>query len=340
LHKFLVEISAGQNPKKMNNQINYIAIIKEAWQITWKNKYLWWFGLFVALSGGIGSNFSSGWKKENGWEEDAKQKISDWAALYWEWLVLGLILLILLMIVFSILNVWGRSALVVSLGRITAKEPVQEPMNFKAGMKEGKKFFWPILGLNLFLFGIGAATLIILGTPIAILFYLKAYWTGVFLASGGLIIFILLVILFSFLQKFGIIYLILGKVSFWSAFENAYALFRRNFWPSIIMGIIFIPLGLLAGLAALAFILAVLLIFLIPGLLAYFLMGKWAIIALIILGMLILIAGILAINSVYAVLAQTIWILFFRQIALPKEEEKVVEVIKEIKPAEITEVVA
>jgi hypothetical protein len=317
----------------MNNQINYGSIIKEAWQITWKNKYLWWFGLLVALSGGIGSNFSSNWEEKNGWKEEAKQKFYAWASIYWEWILLSLILLGLLTIVFLILSVWGRGALVVSLGKIAAKD--KEPLNFKTGMQIGKKFFWPILGLNLFLFGISIATLIILGTPIAILFYLKAYWVGAFLAFGGLLIFILLVVLFSFLKKFGIIYLVLGKVSFWPALENAYLLFQRNFLSSLIMGIIFIPLNFLAGLAAIVFLLTSLLIFLIPGLLAYFLMGKLAIIILSILGILILLAGILTINSIYTVLAQAIWILFFRQIALPKEEEKVVEIIKEIKESEI-----
>lgn len=320
----------------MNNQINYIAIIKEAWQITWKNKYLWWFGLLVALSGGVGSNFSSSnWKGNDGWEENAKQKIFEWAVLYWEWIILGVILLSLLMLVFFIFSVWGRGALIAALGKITTPKTTPELLSFKAGMKEGKKFFWIILGLNFFLFGIGLATFIILGTPIAILFYLKAYWVGTFLAFGGLVIFILLVILLSYLQKFGIIYLVLGKVSFWNALENAYQLFRRNFLPSLIMGIIFIPIGFLAGLAVLVFIVVVLLIFLIPGLLVYFLMGKLAIILLSVLGILILLAGLLTINSIYVVFSQTTWILFFRQIALPKEEEKVTEIAKEIKDSKI-----
>jgi hypothetical protein len=167
---------------------------------------------------------------------------------------------------------------------------------------------------------------------------LKAYWVGAFLALGGLLIFILLVILFSFLQKFGIIYLVLGKVSFWAALENAYQLFLRHLLSSLIMGIIFIPLGFLAGLAAIIFLLISLLIFLIPGLLAYFLMGQWVIILLAVLGIIILLAGILAINSIYAVFSQALWILFFRQIALPKEEEKVVETAKEIKKPEIVPV--
>jgi hypothetical protein len=316
----------------MNSQIDYLAIIKKAWRIAWKNKYLWWFGLLVSFSGGAGSNFSfNSWKGDNGWEENVKQRISDWAATHWEWIVLGLILLSLLMMFFLILNVWGRGALVASLG----KAIVEEQANFRTGMKEGKKYFWPILGLKFFLFGISVAVLIIIGTPIVILFYLKAYFVGAFLALSGLLIFSLLVILFSYLQKFGVIYLVLGKVYFWGALENAYQLFRRNLLPSLIMGIIFIPIGFLAGLIAVAFILTSLLIFLIPGLVAYFFMGKLAIISLLVLGSIILFAGILIINSIYAVFAQAIWILFFRQIALPKEEEKVVEATKEIKESEI-----
>lgn len=323
----------------MNQQINYGNLIKEAWQITWQNKYLWWFGLLIALSGGgFNFNFFSGWEEKGGWEENMKQKISDWVALYWEWIIVGCILLFFLMIFFLILNIWSRGALAFSLGKITAKNPTEEPMNFRLGMREGKKFFWPILSLNLFLLGMGLATLIILGTPIAILFLFKAYWVGGFLAFIGVLIFILLIILFNYLQKYGILYLVLGQVSFWAALENAYGLLRQNLLPSIIMGAIFIPLGLLAGLAALMFILAGLLIFLIPGLLAYFFMGKWVIILLVIVGILVLLAGLLAINSVYAVFAQTLWILFFRQIALPQEEEKVLETAKEIKEPEIVPV--
>ena len=39
------------------SKINYLQIIKDAWKITWKNRYLWWFGFFVTLGGGGGMNY-------------------------------------------------------------------------------------------------------------------------------------------------------------------------------------------------------------------------------------------------------------------------------------------
>jgi len=32
----------------------YRNILKQAWQLTWRNKYLWWFGIFAALLGNGG----------------------------------------------------------------------------------------------------------------------------------------------------------------------------------------------------------------------------------------------------------------------------------------------
>src|SRR5665647_3178857 len=101
----------------MNNQINYGSLIKEAWQITWQNKYLWWFGLLVSLSGGGSFNFnfpSSGNREgESVFRNSFESKISEWFSLYREWIVLVVILVFLLMIVFLILNVWGRGALII-----------------------------------------------------------------------------------------------------------------------------------------------------------------------------------------------------------------------------------
>src|SRR5665647_1732351 len=100
----------------MNNQINYGSLIKEAWQITWKNKYLWWFGLLVSLSGGGSFNFNlpsgNNSERESVFRNNFEAKISEWFALYWEWIILAGILLFLLMVVFLVLNIWGRGALI------------------------------------------------------------------------------------------------------------------------------------------------------------------------------------------------------------------------------------
>ena len=32
----------------------YRNILKQAWKITWRNKYLWWLGIFAALLGNGG----------------------------------------------------------------------------------------------------------------------------------------------------------------------------------------------------------------------------------------------------------------------------------------------
>jgi hypothetical protein len=59
--------------------------------------------------------------------------------------------------------------------------------------------------------------------------------------------------------------------------------------------------------------------------LAYFTAGLPAAVVIGGIGALLFIAAILAIRSVYEIFSQTAWIMFFREIAVPTEEEKIAE---------------
>jgi len=308
--------------------INYLEIIKKAWAITWKNRYLWWFGFFVALGGGGGINyfFNSGEEKELDLAQN--EKILEFISQNIRWIIAFAIVAILLLIIFSVLGIIGKGALISSI----EKNSQGQVANFKSGWIDGKKNFWKIFiidfSLGLFIF----LTLLILIAPVAILFLNKNYIIGGILAFLAILIFIPIAILSSYLRTYGYLYCVLGKLNFWPAIENAYNLFVKNIWASILLSLIFIPLGIILILVVLAILPLLLFVFIILGAIGYFALGKITAIVIGIIGVAIFFLYAIFVKSIYEVFSQAIWILFFHEIATPKIPEAVIEVETKTEP--------
>jgi hypothetical protein len=319
------------------DKINYLQIIKDAWKITWKNRYLWWFGFFVALSSGEGGmNFfspSGDWEKSDPVRE---QQALDFISQNIHWIIVLAIALLLLFTLFLILGTIGRGALITSI----EKSAKGKTSNFKISWQEGKKNFWKIFNINIALGIFLFFTLVIFVTPVSILMMNKNYVIGGILASLAVFIFIPIAILISYLKVYGYLYSILGKLNFWASLENAYSLFVKNIWASIVMSLIFIPLSIIAILIVLAPLPILLIAFLAFGAGAYFVLGKVFAMAIGAIGILIFLLYILFVRSVYETFSQAIWILFFHEIAKPKEPVTITEEVETetiIKPLPVIE---
>lgn len=311
-------------------KINFLKILKDSWQITWKNRYLWWFGFFIALSTiGSGSNFFPD-NKDGKEDMIATQQVIDFIQQYIHWIILGFFILFILLIIFAILNVLGRGALIDSIGKIIKKEPT----NFKLGFREGKKNFWKIFLISFSLGILIFTTVLILATPVIFLFINKNYIIGSFMAFLAFLIFIPLIILANYMKIFGYIYAILGNLNFWPALENAYNLFQKNILSSIIMGLIFIPVNIIVFAFFVLVAIPIALVFLIIGLIVFLVAGKIGAIIVGTIGAIVFLFIILLLRSVYEVFAQSAWILFFHEIAKPKIEETVTQTIPETTPIE------
>ncbi|HAT73711.1 MAG: hypothetical protein US30_C0005G0005 [Candidatus Moranbacteria bacterium GW2011_GWF2_36_839] len=302
------------------SKINYLQIIKDAWKITWKNRYLWWFGFFVTLGGGGGMNYFFNSGEEEKLDPAQNEKILEFFSQNMHWILTFAIIAFLLVIIFSILCIIGKGALIASI----EKNSKGEVANFKSGWDSGKKNFWKIFiidfSLGIFIF----LTLLILIAPVAILFVNKNYIIGGILAFLAVLIFIPIAILSSYLKTYGYFYSIFGKLNFWPAVENAYNLFVKNIWASILLSLIFIPLGIILMLVILAILPLLLLVFLILGAIGYFALGKITAIVIGAIGVAIFFLYAIFVKSIYAVFSQAIWILFFHEIATPKIPEEIV----------------
>lgn len=303
-------------------KINYISILRNSWHLTWHNKYLWWFGLILAIgSGGFNFNFPFNTEDKKFDNEKFAQAADAFFSHYWQWIVAGAILLFVLVIVLAVLKIISRAGLIKSVSKIVSGETT----SFKKGFIEGKKYFWKLflLGLLVFFFMFGIA--LILFTPVVFLIFLKSYIWAAILGVLAVFLVIILGIIISFIKEYAQLYLILANLNIKNSLENGYLVFRKNILPSIIFSLFLMAISMIVGLAILFSFIIVAAVFVMLGLVFYLLL-KWAgVIIAAIPGILIIIAVGLAVQSIFAVFRQTAWILFFREIAAVKTEETVEE---------------
>lgn len=312
------------------SKINYLDIIKKAAAITWKNKHLWWFGFFIALtSAGSSLNYSPGSGKDFTGGRITEEKVISFVSDHTALVISAGVIIAVLFFLFLVLGIIGRGALIKAIEKILKNELV----DFKSGMREGKKYFWKILGIGflsaMFIF----LAAVILIAPIVFLFLNKAYVSAVLLILLAIAILIPFIILSVFIRVYGYIYVVLGDLKIWASIENAYALLRKNLGVSVIMGLIFILLGIILGLSLIMLLVPIVAALFVLGSFFYLILKGVGVAIAIGLGAIIVIAITLFVRSVYETFAQAVWILFFHEIARPKVEETVAEEAEEIKAA-------
>jgi hypothetical protein len=314
---------------KTMNKINYLEIFKNAWKITWNNKYLWWFGLFVG-TGGMGLNFNFGTGGGNSSQvisNEAGLKISEFVSSNLAIIVSIAIITLILFLVLLVLGILSYAGLLKSVNASLKNEVI----GFRQGLKIGKKYFWKLILVGLLVGFTILGIVTVLSMPVIFLFYLKSYILAVLTLIVAIIIFIPVIILISFIGRYSRFYLILSDLNIKSSLENGYQLFRKNIAASIIMGLLFIPAGIIAGIALIIAILTISLAFVVLGLILYLILSKLGIIITAALGLLALIPILCLFRGVYSTFYHTSWFLFFREIATTKSEERTEEIAEVIK---------
>jgi len=309
------------------DKINYLEILKRAWAITWGNKFLWWFGLLISFGfPNLSYNYNiplNNYKK--GSDIDAGKEVigkaMGFAVSHYKIITAVLIALIILAVFFLIIGILARGGLIKTIHDIDNKRK----KSFREGFKEGKRYFWRLLfsGLlvNIFLIGTG----IILFLPVIFLFYMKSFLLGFVTLFLAIIIFLPLLIISSFLKNYSSMYIVLGDLKILSSLENAYALFRKNIFSSIIMALLFIPIGIAIGVALFFISLSFLAGLLLAGFVMHLFLNKAGIFIIASLGIAVFLLMFLLISAVYKVFCQSAWILFFKEIAKSEKKEEVVE---------------
>lgn len=225
----------------------YRKILKQALSLSWKNKYLWFFGLFAALiiksEYDIVSNAQGGQSFVYNFYSFINTNVFSSTSLLTIKnymvnspgsfaLALFIIILIILLVAFLIwLVIVSQSALVNNSAEIyTGKNH-----DLKNGLKAGRENFWPILGFSFLIRVIIYAGLLLISIPIITDIGMISKAGNDILYMALFFIFLPILIILSFIIKYAVAFKIIKNESFSASIKDGWNLFTANWIISLEM---------------------------------------------------------------------------------------------------------
>lgn len=222
---------------------NFGEVLTRAWQITWKYKILWVFGILASCGrgGGNGGGSNSGgnsggsgngssFDPNNPFPTDVFREAGQWLNDNWWIIALVILAVILLVLLFYYLGTIGKIALI--KGTFKAEQGV-ESMSFGELWSESQPYFWRVFGLS---FLIGLAFLVIF-IPLMAIGFLTA---GV----GFLCLLPLICILVPVGWALSVVLeqanaaIVLEDKSMFDGFKRGWEITKNNIGPMIVMALI------------------------------------------------------------------------------------------------------
>ncbi len=260
---------------------SYRNLLKQAWATTWEHKYLWFLGLFATLVAGSGS-----WEYQVVTQNLGQNPIEGsyirmgsiltigdvlknfflgLISLFHQdfWTILNAFSILLITAILLIFFIWlavsSQAALVGSLKKLLTAKKKPEGLSVRDSLSEGHRYFWPVLGLDIFVKILIYFAFFIVGLPLLFMTVsdsslLFAFYIFIF------VIFIPLAMSLSLLIKYAIAYKVIENKSFVASLEHGTRMFKNNWLISLEMAVILFLINFLfSGIA-----LVILALFLLP----------------------------------------------------------------------------
>lgn len=149
--------------------MNFGEVLSRAWEIIWKNKILWVFGILAALANGSGSSGNSGsnFRFQGGEIPPQFQDLERFFETIPPWVpVLAALVGLLLFILFIVLGTFGKGGL---LRGAWLADGGETGFSFGRLWGEGGRYFWRIFLLGLLVFGAVFLAMMVLLVPAILL---------------------------------------------------------------------------------------------------------------------------------------------------------------------------
>ena len=237
--------------------MSYGDIIKDAFSIAWRNRFMWFFGFF--LSGAAGSFVSP--TNFGGFGEDVSTGgVPPWLYSLGQWIQENLVLFVVLVVgfVLVVVSIWlalyavARGALAESVAAIDRGEE----RRFFSAWRAGTRYFWRVLGqvtiisliwlgltLVIFLLGALLAVGIFAATDSVAVRVLVVAFGAILLLPPLVVVFVVLLIV----GQFALRALVVGGEGVFASIGSGYRLFRRNAGRSLLLLLIQIGIALAVG---------------------------------------------------------------------------------------------
>lgn len=321
----------------------YRLILRDAWQLAWRNKILWLFGFFAGLliNGGVYDlavkMFSRVTATGITWENLTAnalppfQFVADFAAigapiesagLFNAWVIMVLIAAVALGLFLFWLAVVSQGTLVHAVG-MASKKKEDIKKSFQAGLEK----FWPILSINLLLKLTIFLLVVFTSFPLIMLLGDNALLNAI-LYLVSFIIFIPLAIIGYFVAILATCYIILRGKKFGQSLFLAWELFKRNWLICLELGFLLFVVGFLVGLLViLLFLLASIPVVLL--LLAALALGSEVASLLVIALAIIILVALIVVSGAFIVTFQyASWVLLFERLTTKGGFSRLVRWIK------------
>lgn len=229
--------------------LDYGNILTRAWQITWKHKVLWIFGILAGLGSGGGSGPNVNYELDSRTGDlrlppEFERLFNRFDEPTWIAIAIGLACLgLLISLALIALSVIGRGGLISGIRLAAAQGSVTFGEAWQAGL--GK--FW-----TLFLIGLLTAAasfllaLIIIGP--GVLLTVVTFGIGVLCLLPLICVFVILVVILSIIAYFAQIAAVVENLGVMDALRRAWAVIQANLAPIIILGLILLVIGFVVGI--------------------------------------------------------------------------------------------
>lgn len=239
--------------------MNYGEVLSRAWQIIWKYKVLWIFGILAGLGSGGGGSGSGGGGSGANYRFDGNrfrlpfennqyflQRLELWIENNWWVFIVLAVLALVFFAVIIVLSTFGRIGL--ARGTWQADEG-KEKLTFGALFAESSAYFWRVLGLNILIFLAWIVLVLALVVPSTVIAALTA---GIALVCLGPLFILLCCLLIpvswavSVVVEQAIVAITCENRSLIDGLKRGWEIFRANLGPAAIM---FLILGIGGGIA-------------------------------------------------------------------------------------------
>jgi hypothetical protein len=232
--------------------VNYGELLSEAFRLTWRNRFLWFFGFFVAGAGGS-FNFPGNFGGQQGQmpfgpAAGPLRWISENLALF---LTVVISLVVVLAIVFILLSMISHGALAESVAALHRGET----RRFGSAFRTGASNFWRVLGLKVLflLMALGLALVVFLPLVLGgIAVFSLSDSTGLRVLAVmlgvlfGLVALVVVFLPFAIINQFALRELVVSRRRVLESIAGGFGLFRRNIGRSLLVWLL--QLGVMLGL--------------------------------------------------------------------------------------------
>jgi hypothetical protein len=259
-----------EEDKKMTNSI-YRQTLTEAWRITWRHKFMWFFGFFaILLNSGVASGYrvlinnlnfiqnqgENLYKAKVLYESKTISFIFDNVKIFFSNISITNILTILIIFAIFVFCIWlsilSQGSIMAATDKFRRGKFVQPEESFGDGAKK----FWPVLWLNVFNYLITTGAMIVLGLPFLSLYLIQGqdFWATILLFLNFIIL-IPVAVIVTFLLQFALGYVVIRNKKLKDAIVSAWKLFAKNWLSTLEMGlIIFLILAIITSIISIIFL--------------------------------------------------------------------------------------